>query len=47
LESDCETDENFSDTGSCFGGSTIAEGGKVRENNYNIDNISEHSSDDE
>jgi hypothetical protein len=47
-ESDSEnTDGYFSDTGSCFGGTTtIAEQMKQREKNKDIDDISEHSSDE-
>lgn len=45
-ESDSEnTDGYFSDTGSCFGGTTtIAE--QMKQRNKDIDDISEHSSDD-
>lgn len=47
-ESDSEaTDGYFSDTGSCLGGATIAEGTKHRQNYKDIDDISEHSSDAE
>jgi hypothetical protein len=48
-ESDSETtDGYFSDSSNCFGGTTttIAEQMKQREKNKDIDDISEHSSDD-
>jgi len=46
-ESDSEaTDGYLSDTGSCLGGTTIAEQMRQREKNKEIDDISEHSSDD-
>lgn len=47
LASDSETDGNFSDTGSCFGRGTTMQGGGADTNAVgNIDNISEHSSDE-
>jgi hypothetical protein len=48
LESDSETtDGYFSDTGSCFNGTSMADAVRHKEKNKNIDDISEHSSDAE